>query len=733
MDSGSDKRDTPMSDPIRVSFEINGRRYEVSVPPNVMLSDLLRERFNLTSVKISCDQGVCGACTVLIDGKPAIGCMTFAFEAHDKSITTIEGLELEDGGLHPVQQAFLTHGAIQCGYCTPGIVLSVVALLNIHPNPDRTAIQQWLGAHVCRCTGYQMIVEAVVSAVQATRKRDDGHTESMQPSSHSVRVDGIEKVTGQAEYTTDLYVPGMLHGKILRSPHAHARIRRIDSERARALPGVASVVTRDDLLGMDSTYGFIVRDQPVLAIDKVRYVGDTVAAVVAEDEATAFQALSLIDVEYEVLPSVMTMEDALADDAPLLFETPQPRVKELMPSAAQMFIEPAPNVLFEYTYKKSGEESIDELFRRCDHVYEDTYTTNKVHHYFLEPYVTVAHVKRGRIEVWACNQDPFELRSDLSRMFGVTEGHVRIHTNYVGGGFGGKSFCKMEPVAVLLATKVDRPVRLCLSMDEAFHTLCKPALRITLKTGVMADGTLVARASEILVNGGAYSDANAAMAIKAGYRIGGPYRWQALDTRARCVRTNTVPAGSFRGFGGTQATFASESQIEAIAQRLGIDPFEFRMKNFLQIGEPFLPNDRPVDSDLRDGLRIVAERLGYSRRKRVAGRGMGLSVGWKDGATSGGLHGQAAVKVTADGSIIVNAGTVEIGQGAATAMCTIAAKVLNAPIEAVRYAKIDTDHTPLDPGTRGSSGIVHVGKAVELAALDVLRQVLELAMAKRRS
>jgi CO/xanthine dehydrogenase Mo-binding subunit len=421
----------------------------------------------------------------------------------------------------------------------------------------------------------------------------------------------------------------------------------------------------------------------------------------------------------------MTMEAAMSPGAPLLFDTPQPAVASMKPSAARMLLQPAPNVLFEYNYASPGED-IERLFDRCDYVFEDQFITNRTSHFHLEPHVTVARERRGYIEIWACNQDPFELRRDVARIFRRPEGAVRVHTHYVGGGFGGKSFCKMEPVAVLLALKAGRPVRLCLSLDESFHTICNPEVHATLKTGAMADGTLVVRASDILVNSGAYADANCAVAIKAGHRVGGPYRWRAVSSRARCVRTNTVPGGSFRGFGGTQVTWASESQVDMIARRLGLDPREMRLKNLLAVGEPFLPNERPMDSDLRAGLDIVARRLGYGRRKKGSGRGLGLSVGVKDGGGTAN-HGQATIKVATDGSIIVHAGTVEIGQGAATAMCAIAAEVLNAPLAAVRYGAIDTDHTPLDPGTRASSGVVLVGKAVELAALDVRRQVLSFA------
>jgi CO/xanthine dehydrogenase Mo-binding subunit len=287
----------------------------------------------------------------------------------------------------------------------------------------------------------------------------------------------------------------------------------------------------------------------------------------------------------------------------------------------------------------------------------------------------------------------------------------------------------MEPLVVLLALKAGRPVRLCLSLDEGLRTLTKHAGVLVLKTGVMADDRLTARHSEIQLDAGAYADASAMTVVKAGYRITGPYRWAAVATRAYAVRTNSVPAGSFRGFGGTQASFASESQIDMIARRLGIDPYEFRRKNLLAVGEPFQPGDSGMDSDLLAGLDAVVDRLGYRRRAPpVAGtkrRGMGFAIGIKDGG--GTNYAQALVKVLPSGRAIVNAATIEIGQGATTALCRIAAETLGLPLDWVRYGAIDTDHTPLNNGTHVSCATTVTGLAIERAAADALRQILEFA------
>jgi CO/xanthine dehydrogenase Mo-binding subunit len=543
-----------------------------------------------------------------------------------------------------------------------------------------------------------------------------------------IALDGPDKVTGAARYTYDVSLPGMLHAKVLRSPHPHARIRSIDAAGALSLAGVAAVVSGADAAELlDPYYGVAIRDQPVIAIDKVRYVGDMVAAVAAVDEETAYRALRLIKVQYDPLPAVMTMEESLTESAPLLFEAPAGGAAVAVGDGVISLKEPRPNVLSEFVYRNGDAEAV---LAASDHVFEDRFLFSRINHFHLEPYVNVARANGEQIELWSCNQDPFVLRADIARIFGRPANAVRIHSSYVGGGFGGKSFCKMEPLVVLLALKTGRPVRLCLSLDEGLLTLTKHAGVLVLKTGVMADGRLTARQSEIQLDGGAYSDASAMTVVKAGYRITGPYRWQAVATRACAVRTNSVPAGSFRGFGGTQASFASESQIDMIARRLGIDPYEFRRKNMLARGEPFQPGDSGIESDLLAGLDVVVDRLGYrGRASRPVGgtkrRGMGFAIGIKDGG--GTNHAQALVKVLSTGRAVVNAATVEIGQGATTTLCRIAAQTLGLPLDWVRYGAIDTDHTPLNNGTHVSCATTVTGMAIKRAAADARRQILQFA------
>ncbi|WP_235978391.1 xanthine dehydrogenase family protein molybdopterin-binding subunit [Streptomyces lycii] len=537
------------------------------------------------------------------------------------------------------------------------------------------------------------------------------------------RKDARLKVTGAARYTTDVALPGMLHAKVLRSPHPHARLLTVDATRARQLPGVHAVITRDDLGGLDAVFGYFIKDQPIVATDKVRHIGDPVAAVAAEDEATALAALALIEVEYEVLAAVPDVESALAAGAPELFSGRKPRgVVPPYGTGASAELWPRPNVCYEFRY----ETGPDAVWAGCDHVFEDTFVFSRMNHFHLEPFVTVADARGGRIEVWTSTQNPFPLRKEIARVFRTEESAVRVNVPFVGGGFGAKHNCKTEPVAILLSQLAGRPVRYCLTTEEGFLTLSQHSAVMTVKTGLRADGTFVARESTVLLDAGGYTDGSPLVAEKAGYRIPGPYRWEHVRSSCACVMTSTTPAGPFRGFGATQATWASESQIDMIARRLGMDPYELRVRNLKALGEPFMPGESGIDSDLVEGLDLVAAELGYHERGTRPNRGMGLAIGFKDG---GGVNkpAQARVKINATGHVFVSAGSVEIGQGISTALCLVAAEVLGLPPERVSYAAVDTDTSPFDQGTNASSGMTVTGRAVQLAAEQARDRILEFA------
>src|ERR1044071_7245808 len=535
------------------------------------------------------------------------------------------------------------------------------------------------------------------------------------------RSDGDDKVSGKAIYAVDVKLPGMIHGKILRSPYAHARLAPVDATQAENFPGVFAVITRADQARL-RMFGAAYKDQTIVAVDKVRYAGDPVAAVAAVDEATAEQALTLIDVDYEELPAVTSLEEALAPGAPLVHEA-NASGGELM---GQHYEAPkefgGTNLCYRFSY---GKGNVEEGLKKSDQVFEDVFTFPRVQHFSMEPHATVAQFESDRLTLWAATQEPFPLREPLADIFQLPLNKIRVIVPYLGGGYGGKLAVKTEPLAAALAWKAKRPVRLAHTIEESFKTVSRHPARVTIKTGVMNDGKLVARQCLIHMETGAYADAGPRVTQKAGYRCFGPYRLPHMKTDAFTVYTNTVPAGAYRGFGTLQVTWAYESQMDIIAEKLGIDALEFRLKNLLRKGEVYTPGDTPVDCDLRAGLLRTAKEIGWKEKKKP-NRGRGLAVCMKDG---GGTYkvSSAAVKLNADGSVVLLTGTVEVGQGARTALSQVVAEELGVAFDTITVAQLDTDVTPYDVNTNASSSTVVMGLSVQRATQDLKRQLLRHA------
>ncbi|MFQ5902418.1 MAG: xanthine dehydrogenase family protein molybdopterin-binding subunit [Candidatus Binatia bacterium] len=537
------------------------------------------------------------------------------------------------------------------------------------------------------------------------------------------RVDGIEKVTGKALYTGDIELPGMAFAKILRSPLPHAKLVDIDARKAESSPGVLAVLTRNDLTSLNYRYGATYKDQSIVAVEKVRYVGDPVAAVLAVEEDTAEEALTLIDVEYKELPAVTDIEEALAPGALRVHEA-ESATAELRGSrygAPERF--KGTNVCYYFDYSRGD---VTEGFKESDYVFEDTFRFPKVQHYSLETHVNVAHFEGDRLTVWSSCQDPFTLRDHLAGIFNLPQSRVRVIVPYVGGGYGGKLYVKAEPIAAALSWKARRPVKLALSVSESFKTVTRHPARIRIKTGVTREGRLVARECEVYMDTGAYADAGPRVTQKAGYRALGPYRIPHVKVDAHSVYTNTVPAGAFRGFGSVQVAWAYESQIDLIAERLGMDPLEIRLKNLLRKGEAYTPGDTPVDCNLKEGLLKVARALEWKRKPSRPYTGKGLSCCIKDAGGTYKIAG-AMVKMSSDGSVVLLTGTVEIGQGSRTALSQVVAEELALGLDRVSVAQLDTDVTPYDVSTSASSSMTVMGLAVQRASQDAKRQLLRAA------
>ena len=537
------------------------------------------------------------------------------------------------------------------------------------------------------------------------------------------RVDGIEKVTGKALYTGDLQLPGMAYAKILRSPLAHARLVKVDASNAKSMNGVIATLTRDDIKDLNYKYGATYKDQSIVAVDKVRYVGDPVAAVLAESPAIAEQALDLIEVEYEELPKVTNIEEATAPGAIQVHpgDLARAELRGSVYGAPERFR--GTNICYYLGFSRGD---IAKGFAAADHVFEDTFRFQKVQHCSLEAHVNIAHYDGDKLTVWASCQDPFTLRDHLSGIFRLPLSRVRVIVPWVGGAYGGKLYVKAEPIAAVLSWRTRRPVKLALSVSESFKTITRHPARVTVKTGVNKNGKLVARECQVFMDTGAYADAGPRVAQKAGYRALGPYKIPYAKVEAHGVYTNTVPAGAFRGFGALQVTWAYESQMDMIAAHLGFDPLEFRLKNLLKKGDLYTAGDTPVDCDLNEGLLKVADAIKWKQKSSKPNRGKGISCCIKDAGGTYKVAG-ATVKMSSDGSVVLLTGTVELGQGPRTALSQIVAEELAMNLDQIAVAQLDTDVTPYDISTSASSSTVVMGTAVLRAAQDAKKQLLQCA------
>lgn len=535
------------------------------------------------------------------------------------------------------------------------------------------------------------------------------------------RVDSWEKVTGRAVFGADVRVPGMLHGAVLRSPHPHARIVAIDTSEAVTAPGVVAVVTGRDF---DHRFGSVIKDQPFLAVDRVRYVGEPVVAVAAATEAEAQRAVRLIRVDYQELPAVLEMGDALYPDAPLV----HPDMDRYERGAHE--IVPHTNVNTIYRYARGD---VDEGLAAADLVVENTFTAHAVSHAALETHVAVARHEpsSGGYTLWVSTDRPFQVRNELSSALGLPSSRLRLIVGYVGGSFGGKNTLIAEAIAVALARHAGgRPVRFELSREEdlAASQLRVPAV-LTLKTGVQRDGTLVACSAEVLWDSGAYTSNTVGVAIRGAQTVFGPYRIPHLSLLSRQVYTNRPVTGSYRGYGTTQVTWACESQMDIIAERLGIDPLRLRLINAYEEGDPYLNGQVMHGVNLTETLQRAAAEIGWGQVEQPAAphlrRGKGMAAMIKPTATP--TSSNVVIKLEQDGQVSMQCSAPEIGGGQDTVLSQMAADAIGVPLEAVSISQTDTAVAPFNGPVASSRTTYHVGNAICGAALELRERILDVA------
>src|SRR5262245_9935519 len=549
---------------------INGRKVSRNARPHQRLLDFIRDDLNLTGNKEGCGAGECGTCSVFVDGILMKSYLFHVDKAQGTTIETVEALA-KTGELSVLQKAFHKAGASQCGYCIPGMVMAATAALRANSFADREEIKERLGGNICRCTGYQKIFDAVELArdvqngsLPASILLEDEAEEGDFIGKNVRRIDAPSKVSGRLKYAGDMTMPGMLHVQVLRSPHAHARILSIDSSAAEAMEGVEAVITSADVPGEDG-FGVFVNDQPIMARGRVRYIGEAVAAVAAQDPLTARQALAAIKVEYEALPAIFDPDEAMRPGAPVLHDY-------------------APDNVTKHIPIRVG--NVEEGFAESDLVVEETYSTQAIEHAYLEPEAGLAYVDHDDVvTIVSPDQNVTHHRHMLARIIAKPISKVRFIMSPVGGGFGGKEDMIYQGMLALLAMKTQRPVRLVFTREESIVSTAKrhPS-RTVLRMGLTRDGRIRAFQMKMLCDGGAYGLSTEGVMRKAAILAAGPYVIPNVKVDTIGVYTNNTPSGAFRSFGALQTAFATESHLDICAERLGLDPFQIRRINAMRDG-----------------------------------------------------------------------------------------------------------------------------------------------------
>ncbi|MFZ5691068.1 MAG: molybdopterin-dependent oxidoreductase [Pseudomonadota bacterium] len=555
---------------MRIEAVVNGRKIARNAQPHQRLLDFLRDDLHLTGTKDGCGAGECGACSVFVDGVLMKSCLMPVGKAQGSKIETVEGLA-QKGDLTVLQKAFHKTGASQCGYCIPGMVMAATAALRVNPFADREEIKERLGGNICRCTGYQKIFDAVELArdvqngrLPVTALAEPEVADGKFIGANVRRLDAPGKVSGALKYAGDMTMPNMLHMQVLRSPHPHALIESIDTSEAEAMEGVEGVITCADVPGEDG-FGVFVHDQPVMARGKVRYVGEAVAAVAAEDIVTAKRALAKIKVVYKPLPAVFDAFEAMKPGAPVIHDY-------------------APDNVTKHIPIRKGD--IEKGFAQSDLVVEQDYESQAIEHAYLEPEAGLGYVDHdGVVTIISPSQNITHHRHMLAKIIAKPISKVRFIMSPVGGGFGGKEDMIYQGMLALMAMKTGRPVRLVFTREESIATTAKrhPS-RTTLRMGLTRDGRIQAVVLRMICDGGAYGLSTEGVMRKAAILGAGPYNIPNLQVDTYGIYTNNTPSGAFRSFGALQTQFATESHLDICAERLGLDPFEIRRINAMRDG-----------------------------------------------------------------------------------------------------------------------------------------------------
>lgn len=706
-----------------LTLTVNGTKHQVLVNDHDTLSKVIREKINLTGTKMGCEQGSCGACTVIADGVPVQSCITPALRLDGSEITTIEGISTMDQP-HKLQDKFVEHGAIQCGYCTPGMIMTSLSFLNENPEPSREEIKEALSGNLCRCTGYKKIIDAVESYVQESISQKDYNKENTKfkmVGQARPYIEAVKKANGNAEYADDIKVKNALYCKFVRSTHPHAKILAIYIDAAKELNGVKAVVTGKDL---PISFGVlpISQDETAMAVDKTRYLGEIVAAVVAENEEIAEQACKLIKIDYSPYKPFFEMEESVSDigenekiHAHTKFNNNIHKKAELRFGDQQKGLEEADNRL-KMDFKFQG-----------------------INHGFTEPHAATAFWDENGLTIITATQVPHYLHRFLAKVLETPMNRIRVIKPYVGGGFGGKSDpFPHEMIIAHLAKITGRPVRMRFNREEVFLTNHgrHPSM-MSVELGMSNSGEIQVLDADIVIDGGAYGSFGVVTSYYNGVLLQAPYKIDNFGFKTLRVYTNKPQSGAMRGHGAVNSRFAVESMLDEMAHKLNIDPCEMRLKNFLDSDTLTVGQYRITSNGSALSLKKVMEQSNWQHKhgKLPFGHGFGVACGFFISGSALPIHWnqypQSVVhlKVDMDGRVLITSGASDIGQGSDTMLAIIVGEVLGLSMDHLFVVAADTLLTPIDLGSYSSRVTFMAGNAAKMAAENLKDKVLE-AVAK---
>lgn len=766
-----------------IQFNLNGQPKQLECEASETLISLLR-RNGVWSVKHGCETGECGSCSVLLDGKLVPTCILLAAQADGHHIVTVEYLT-QGQEIHPIQQAFIDTGSIQCGYCTPAMILATKALLEKEKKPTEAQAREALSGALCRCTGYVKPVQAVMRAAavmrgEAVEPIDNGggipvelfnrranpddespHTSggvttqpritvmptiTAQPNTEVVgrsepKVDAVKLAKGRPVFTDDVDLPNMLYAALLTSPHAHARIKNIDASKAKALQGVHAVLTYKDVMRVIYASGGQSYPNPppydqVSLDSKVRFVGDRVAVVAAESQEIANAAIRLIEVDYEILTAVFNADESLMGNVVIHDETDAQKIHDAKHNIAAI------------VQAKVGD--FEKAFNDSPHKFERTYHSHQVQQTPIEPHIVITYWDEDdRLVIRSATQVPFHVRRMVAPLIGLPVKRIRVIKPRIGGGFGGKQEMLLEDLCAHLTIATGRPVRFELTRELEFMSArSRHPQKVTYRVGLSKDGILNALEMRIIEDTGAYGTHGLTVCSVAGLRGLTLYRCANLNLDAKIVYTNKPVPGAFRGYGGPQAYFALESIMEEIADALKMDATEFRLKNTVRVGDELLIAQ--ALGEAREGFGQIVRSCGLTQcveqgaaaiawdrrsdpkwitdpKRPHVKRGLGMALCMHGTAIAGLDMGAASIKMNDDGSFNVLVGATDLGTGSDTALGQIAAESLGVPLNDILMYSSDTDFTPFDTGAYASSTTYISGRAVQKAANDVRAQIFDRA------